>query len=268
MSLPPQESNPWLSPILRLFLLLIAPLILLLGIRLLLSPSSASDWWPWPLTFYDAVFFGSFCLAEAAAILIFLVVTRWAPGRIVIPSWVIFTSLVALVSLINWQRFDSRRPETWVWLGMYITAPLLGAYFWWRYHKYPPALPRRLPTFWQHWLSAQCIIIGLLGAGLLLIPGMLSRAWPWPLDSLTAQVFGAIFLANAVGAFLLLRTAAPIECAAYGLPQAILGLGAVFTLMLANAGIGQNTMLASTNLVSLLIFTAFGVSGLAYAKIR
>lgn len=206
-------------------------MILLLGARLLLNPEQANSWWPWTISPYDAGFLGVFSLAEFSAILVFLVVTCWAPGRLVIPSWFTFTALVAIASLLNHDQFILDRQETRIWFGMYLSSPPLAAWFQWRYRRMPPADPAKLSSTWQHYLQVQAGLMGLFGIGLFIFPSVFGAAWPWSIAGLTAQVYAAMFLTSAVGAAILLRAAASVEVKAYALPQVILGWGAIAALV-------------------------------------
>lgn len=221
---------------LRGFLALAAPIILLLGARLLLVPARVASQWPGPLTPLDARFFAVFCLAEFTAIVIFLAVTRWAPGRLIIPSWFAFTALVAAASLLNVRQFNLERPETWFWLILFVGASVLAGLFLWRYRKLPPAHPTQLSAWWRRVLATQAVLVGLYGAVMLVAPAASFMLWPWPIDDFQAQVYSAIFLTNALGAYLLIRAAAAIELLAFGLPQAILGPGSVIAVATMDQG--------------------------------
>lgn len=255
------ENNPPYPLILRLFLIFVTPLILLLSVRLLRDPFGASSWWPWELSPYDAGFLGVFSLAEASAILIFLIVTRWSPGRLVVPSWFIFTALVGVLSLLNQNLFDLQRREVQIWFAMYLSAPLLAGYFLWWGRGKQPAVPRQLPSGWRKYMRWQALVTGLTGFCLLLAPEAIIPFWPWMLDPFTARIFGIVFVTSAAGAYLLWRAVAPLEGLAYALPQTILGFGAVITFLAINASLQPDASYSAWTLLWLLAFTFLGGIG-------
>lgn len=255
------DRNPPYPLILRLFLFFVTPLILLLSIRLLWDPFGASSWWPWEISPFDALFLGAFSLAELSAILVFLIDTRWAPGRLVVPSWFTFTALVGLLSMLNINLFDLQRQEVQIWFSMYLSAPLLAAYFFWRGWGKPPADARQLPAGWQRYLAFQSLITGLIGIILVFAPQALTACWPGRLEPFTARIFGVIFLTSAVGAYLLRKAAAPVEGLAYALPQAILGLGTVAAFLAVSDRFQPNYPNTNWILIWLFAYILFGAAG-------
>jgi len=47
------------------------------------------------------------------------------------------------------------------------------------------------------WLTtlAECVVLGVAGIGLLLVPDLITPLWPWPLSPFTARALGAVYLA-------------------------------------------------------------------------
>lgn len=253
--------NPPYPIILRLFLIFAISLILLLSMRLLRDPFGASSWWPWAISPFEAGFLGAYSLAEASAILVFLFETRWAPGRLVVPSWFTFTALVGLLSLFNLNLFELQQPEDQIWFGMYLSAPLVAAYFLWWGRGRPPADPSRLTAGWRHYLGFQGLAMALIGTALIIAPPALTPCWPWGQEPFTAQVIGVIFLTSAVGAYLLWQATAPVEGLAYALPQGILGLGAVVAVLSVSTELPGILSCTRWEVLWLSALTFYGAAG-------
>ena len=42
---------------------------------------------------------------------------------------------------------------------------------------------------------AECVVLGVAGIGLLVVPDLIVPLWPWPLSPFTARALGAVYLA-------------------------------------------------------------------------
>ena len=94
-----------------------------------------------------------------------------------------------------------------IWLVTYIIDPLAAAVALVTLRPLRPARPgaHRLTPL----LLLEGGLFGIVGLVLLLIPGIGALVWPWKIDQLLAQVYGAFLLAFAVGGLMAAREARP-----------------------------------------------------------
>lgn len=257
-----QNNNPPLSPLVRWSMVIVA-LVLASGSSLFLAPALISHRWPWALAPFNTRFLGAIYLAELAAVCMLIIVNRWNPGRLVLPLAFIFTVLVSLVSGLHFDQFDPQRLVTWVWFILYIGSVLMTGYFLWCYRGLPPVNPTPPSPAWRRYLQVQAGIVGLYSLGLLLMPTIFSAVWPWPIDSFHAQVYSAIFVTAAVGAYLLSRAAAPLELFTLGLAQSLFGWSVILGLIIVDASVHRIDWSQWSTWLWLGAFAGLGVAGLA-----
>jgi len=231
-----QSTNPPMPALYRLVFLVVA-LVVFAGAGLFFVPDLVIARWPWSLTPFNTRFLGAVYLSELLAVVVAVVVSRWAPGRLLLPQAVAFTAVVTVTSLVNLNRFDPQRPVTWLWFVLYTVPLAILAYYLWRYRRLPPAEPAPPAPPWRAYLLGQAVVLGLYGLGLLVAPGVFAAFWPWPIDSFHGQVYSAVFLTGAVGSFVLSRAAAPVEFLTQGLAQTALGAGAIAGLAIVDAAV-------------------------------
>jgi hypothetical protein len=222
--------NPTLSPLLRLFILLIT-LILFGGASLLFVPGLIAPHWPWPLAPFNAGFLGAVYLAEFAGSAVLVAANRWAPARLSLAVAFAFAVVVSGVSLLYVPKFDMHRLAGPAWFVLYIGAAIVIGAFLWLYRNLPPADSAPVSAKWRTFLAAQGVVVGLYGIGLLVLPTPFSSFWPWPIDAFHGQVYSSIFITAAVGSFVLYRAAAPIEWLTLGLAEMLFALGAIWGLV-------------------------------------
>src|SRR5215208_5740196 len=94
------SSNPPLSLwVLLLFLPVV--LVLCVGIGLWAVPWLIAPRWLWELTPFNARFLGAIYLTELSVGILFLFRNRRSPGRVVLPSALVFVALISILSLLN-----------------------------------------------------------------------------------------------------------------------------------------------------------------------
>jgi hypothetical protein len=255
------ESNPNLSPLVRAFMLIVA-IVVVVGGALFFLPDIVGSIWPWRLTPFNTRFLGAIYLAELSIVVIMVFKNRWAPGRIILPLALTFTVIVSIISLLYLQIFDFRRVITWLWFFLYLVPVLASAYFIWFYRHWPATL-QQMPAIWRNYLLGQGIAFSLYGIGLLLIPGVFSGFWPWPIDDFHARVYSAIFLTGATGSFLTWKSAAPIELLSFGVSQFMLGFFAILGLVIVDASVHRVNWSSLGTWLWIVIFADLLVAGVA-----
>jgi hypothetical protein len=198
--------------------------LLVAGVGLLLFPSVVGPEWPWELTRFNALLLGSIYSAALVATVITVRVHHWAPARIVLPMIALFTTVVLVVSLINFDRFESGKYSTWLWFLLYVVIPANAIFHMWLYRHLKPYRPFPLSNKWQAILLLPTIALGLYGIGLLIAPATFADFWPWPVDDFHGRMYSVAYLTPALGALLLVRAAAAIEAFTLGLTMAAGGI--------------------------------------------
>ncbi len=233
----PGDNNPSITPLLRVLTLVEVLVLAGAGGNLFFLPDLAAQLWPWQLTPFNTRFLGAIYLASLVAVVMMLLVARWAPARGVLPALFTFTALVLGVSLISIGRFEFQKPATWVWFALYIILPINSAYHLWLYRHLLPANLTPVPAVWRGYLLTVAVVLSLYSVGLLLAPAVFSAFWPWRIDDFHGQMYSAAFLTGAVGALAASRVAARIEFVTAALTQGVLSLFAILGLLIVDASV-------------------------------
>lgn len=243
------------------------------GFGLLLLPSVASAQWPWQLRPFNAGFLAAVYISSFAAVTVLLWGGRWAPARLGLWMLVSFTTLVLIVSVWYLDRFDFRKWATWAWFFLYIVIPLNSIYNLLLWRRLRPVDATPLPTLMKGYLLAQAVALGVYTLALLKAPVAAAAFWPWLIDAFHGRMYSAIFLTGAVGAYVVLRSAAPIELLLLGATQGVLGLVAILGVLAVNLSLHsvhwtQPGTWAWLGLFAVLMLTGFVMLVLALDKLR
>lgn len=220
----PFNENPEITRLLRWVTGIESFVLLVAGVGLLLFPSVVGPQWPWELTRFNALLLGSIYSAALIATVITVRIRHWAPARIVLPMIALFTTVVLVVSLVNLDRFESGKYSTWLWLLLYIVIPANAIFHMWLYRHLKPYRPFPLSNQWRTIFLLPTIALGLYGMGLLIAPATFADFWPWPIDDFHGRMYSVAYLTPALGALLLLRSAAAVEAFTLGLTMATGGI--------------------------------------------
>ena len=81
----------------------------------------------------------------------------------------------------------------------------------------------------------------IYGLGLIVLPGIFTAFWPWPIDAFHAQIYSVIFVTAGAGDKLLARNAPREELVALGAAQLALGALAILGLFITDAAVKRST---------------------------
>jgi hypothetical protein len=186
------------------------------------SPSNIP--FPVSVTPLNARFIGALYLAAAIGMVLSAVGHDLADIRILLFAFAVISVLVLGVTFLYWGDFAAKRVPI-IWLVTYIVDPIAAAAALLTLRPLEAAQPG------AHRLSAlfrlEFGIFGVLGVFLVLAPGAAVLLWPWKINPLLSQVYGAFLLAFAVGALLSSgeeRASALLPPVASTLALAVLGL--------------------------------------------
>jgi hypothetical protein len=216
---------------------LIVALVLIAGASLFFVPGFIGPHWPWPLKPFNARFLGAVYCAEMVSVLLTLLLRDASPLRLSVTQASVFTAIVTLASVIQYAQFNFSRLIVWVWFVIYILPLMVFAYCLWRYHYLRLSGGMSLPEPGRLYLLLQGIVLGVYCLALFVLPSLASGFWPWKIDAFHAQIYSAVFLTGAVGAWLLYRSANRLELITAGVTQGTLGGLAVLGLLLVDRNV-------------------------------
>ena len=118
-----------------------------------------------------------------------------------------FTLFMAIGTFAHLDRFDTQHVAFWIWVGLYVTTPILVPLVWWRNRRTDPQRPepgeRPLPPHVRGALLTIGAVQSLVALVLLLSPSTMIEHWPWLLTPLTAQTLGGWFALPGVTALMM-----------------------------------------------------------------
>ena len=175
-----------------------------------------------------------------------------------LPAIAMFTSLLLLVTLLNWKAFDWDLVPVKVWTISYIVYPILAIALAWIYRKRggPVEAPPIAP--WARvFLLIQAAVFGIVGLLLLVTRDTMVDAWPWPISPGLAQFYGGPFLAYAFvsGSYARRRTWTEIGAV---VPAMLAFTGGTLIVSLVHRG-----LFSTTDLSDWIWFLGFGLATVA-----
>lgn len=171
------------------------------GITLYGFPGSTADVWAWTIAPHmTSLVMGAGYLASAVFFARIAVGRRWHPFEHGLLGVMVFAVLLLVATLLHWDRFDHGHVVFWLWLALYVVAPVLVPTLWLRNRRTAPEeLPGpRVPR-------PVCLALGAAGAVQLVValvffaaPAVALAVWPWMLSPLTVRVLAGFVAANAM----------------------------------------------------------------------
>ena len=108
-----------------------------------------------------------------------------------------FTIFMAIGSFAHLDRFLQDNVAFWIWMGLYVTTPILVPFAWLVNRRTDPGTSEpgetRLPASIRGALIAAGALQSAVALVLLLLPQTMIDGWPWMLTPLTAQTLGGWF---------------------------------------------------------------------------
>ncbi|WP_245884727.1 hypothetical protein [Glaciihabitans tibetensis] len=133
---------------------------------------------------------------------------RWHRVQYGIPAVFLFASLLAIATLLHWDRFHPGHLSFIVWAVLYVTTPVLIVVVWVLNRTADTGKPEdtdiRIPLFARLAFASLGLASLLAGALLFVFPAAVVDVWAWDVTPLTGRVVGAILtLPGAVNAWML-----------------------------------------------------------------
>jgi hypothetical protein len=118
-----------------------------------------------------------------------------------------FTLFMAVGTFNHLDRFATAHVAFWIWVGLYVTTPVLVPLAWWRNRATDPRTPEPGEPPLHGLVRPLLLAAGAAQSGvalvLLLSPSTMIEHWPWHLTPLTAQTLGGWFALPGVTALMM-----------------------------------------------------------------
>lgn len=176
----------------------IVPFLVVAFVLLYIFPGSTKDYFAWeihpdvaPLIMGAGYIAGAYFFARV------FVEQRFHRVHIGFLPVTAFTVFMAIASFAHLDRFIQDNVAFWIWMGLYVTTPILVPLAWWANRKTDPGTPEpgesRLPSGVRNLLIGAGGVQVLVALSLLLSPSTMIDVWPWALTPLSAQTLGGWF---------------------------------------------------------------------------
>src|SRR3954470_17813099 len=192
----------------RLLGAVIVPFLLVAFALLYFFPDDTRHWFAWdvqptitPLIMGAGYIAGAYFFVRVAR------ETRWHRIQVGFLPVTAFTLFMAIGTFAHLDRFATAHVAFWIWVGLYVTTPLLVPLVWWRNRATDPGTPEPgeppLPSFVRQALLVVGGVQSAIALVLLLSPATMIEHWPWLLTPLTAQTLGGWFALPGVTALMM-----------------------------------------------------------------
>jgi hypothetical protein len=188
--------------------MVIVPFLVVAFALLYFFPDDTRHWFAWdvqptitPLVMGAGYIAGAYFFVRVAR------ETRWHRVHVGFLPVTVFTVFMAIGTFAHLDPFITHHVAFWIWVGLYVTTPVLVPLAWWRNRATDPGTPEPgEPPLPRHVRSA-LLVVGafqsLVALVLLLMPSTMIDAWPWLLTPLTAQTLGGWFALPGVTALMM-----------------------------------------------------------------
>lgn len=118
-----------------------------------------------------------------------------------------FTIFMAIASFSHLDRFITENVAFWIWIGLYVTTPILVPLAWIVNRRTDPGTPEPgespIPSAVRNALLAAGALQVGVALFLLISPSTMIDVWPWMLTPLTAQTLGGWFALPGITAIMM-----------------------------------------------------------------
>lgn len=208
MTAPPRDDSVLLVTRIAhgILALVVAPFFL----GLTFDPESTATNFAWPLVpTMSAFFFGSLYFAVIYGFLRVAFAKRWHEVALVLWATLPVLAMLGVVTVRHWDKFAHGTLRMGIWITAYLVFPAILLAMILANRRRDPRTPSpgdvEIPARVRRAALLLGIVVGLVGASLILFPKTMAAIWPWPIKELSSQALGCLFLAPAVVQFLAAR---------------------------------------------------------------
>ncbi len=191
-------------PLTRVVSAIVVPFLVLAFIILYLFPETSGERFAWEIKpNMTAAFIGAGYLGGSWVFINAFFGRRWhrvSKGFLPVGA---FTSIMLLVTILHWQRFELSHFPFLLWLVLYIVTPVLVPLLWWRNRVTDPGIPEPddvvVPLVASIGLRFIAVTLLVSATVAIIVPETFLTIWPWQLSSLTARVLGGWLVLMGIG---------------------------------------------------------------------
>jgi hypothetical protein len=192
----------------RLLGAVIVPFLIVAFALLYFFPDDTRHWFAWDVQpTITPLIMGAGYIAGAYFFVRVALETRWHRIQVGFLPVTAFTLFMAIGTFNHLDRFATAHVAFWIWVGLYVTTPVLVPLAWWRNRATDPGTPEPgeplLPRLVRPLLLAAGAVQSAVALVLLLSPSTMIEHWPWQLTPLTAQTLGGWFALPGVTALMM-----------------------------------------------------------------
>jgi hypothetical protein len=186
----------------------IVPFLLVAFVLLYFFPDDTRHWFAWDVQpSITPLIMGSGYIAGAYFFVRVALPTRWHRIQVGFLPVTAFTLFMAIGTFNHLDRFATHHVAFWIWVGLYVTTPILVPLAWWRNRATDPGTPEPGEPPLPRGVREALLVVGagqsLLALVLLVSPSTMIAHWPWLLTPLTAQTLGGWFALPGVTALMM-----------------------------------------------------------------
>jgi hypothetical protein len=186
----------------------IVPFLVVAFALLYFFPDDTRHWFAWDVQpTITPLLMGAGYIAGAYFFVRVAIETRWHRVHVGFLPVTAFTLFMAIGTFAHLDRFATSHVAFWIWVGLYVTTPVLVPWTWWRNRATDPGTTEAgeppLPRYVRGALLVAGAIQSLVALVLLLSPSTMIEVWPWLLTPLTAQTLGGWFALPGVTALMM-----------------------------------------------------------------
>lgn len=127
---------------------------------------------------------------------------QWHTLKVGFVSVGLFAALMAVATIIHWDKFNHEHLAFWLWTLLYFVAPVLVAVLYVTNRRTErPQTPTevQLPPMARSVIGALGVVAVAFGVFLFVLPEEAIDIWPWAVTPLTARVLGATLMLGIAG---------------------------------------------------------------------
>lgn len=186
----------------------IVPFLLVAFVALYFFPGSTKDYFAWEIhPDMTPMIMGAGYIAGAYFFARVVIEQRFHRIHVGFLPVTAFTIFMAIASFGHLDRFITEHASFWIWMGLYVTTPILVPLAWLVNRRTDPGTPEpgelRLGAPIRNALLAAGAFQALVALFLLLSPSTMIDVWPWKLTPLTAQTLGGWFALPGITAIMM-----------------------------------------------------------------
>jgi hypothetical protein len=186
----------------------IVPFLLVAFVLLYFFPGSTKDYFAWEIhPDMTPMIMGAGYIAGAYFFTRVVMEQRFHRIQVGFLPVTAFTVFMAIASFSHLDRFLQDHVAFWIWMGLYVTTPILVPLAWLVNRRTDPGTPEpgesRVPSPVRGALLGAGAVQTLVALFLLLSPSTMIDIWPWTLTPLTAQTLGGWFALPGITALMM-----------------------------------------------------------------